>query len=45
MHTHHDLLADVHAWASRVLGNDTPPIPKIGNAEIEDTLKSFRAFS
>jgi DNA-directed RNA polymerase len=45
MHVHHDLLADVHAWASRVLGNDTPPIPKIGNAEIEDTLKSFRAFS
>jgi DNA-directed RNA polymerase len=45
LHKRHNLLASVYTWAKRVLGKDTPDMPKIGNAEIEDILKSFRAFS
>jgi Autographiviridae RNA polymerase len=42
LHKRHNLLANVYTWAKRVLGKDTPPIPKIGNAEIDI---NFRAFS
>jgi DNA-directed RNA polymerase len=42
LHKRHNLLADVYTLAKRVLGKDTTPIPKIGNAKID---LNFRAFS